>query len=541
MATTYLTPGVYVEEVDKGSKPIEGVGTSLAAFVGFAERGPINEPRYIANWTQFVNTFGNFLPGGFLAHSVYGFFNNGGTYCYVTRLPMADQDGADSGLTRREAAAVTRQLPTATAQLPAKAGGGAAGLEITAREAGTAGSDIKVDVLPATAAEGQPPPPEDAFTLQVKHGETTEKFENVSLRRGRNIRNVLDVVNDATAGSKLIRIAEREMPGTPVERMPLPGAYPLSLPRDAAMPAERPKIGADVLVGDAAKRTGVNGLEVAEDATMICFPDLMALYQSGRINMEQVQAVQQAMLDHAQNMHNRVAILDSPPGMTPQQIRDWRMKEVNYDSKYGSLYYPWIKVADPVSGGSIMVPPCGHMAGIWARSDAQRGVHKAPANEVIAGCIGLEYQTTASEQAILNPEGINVIRTFPGRGIRVWGARTLSSDPSWRYLNVRRLFNYVEASLERGLQWVVFEPNDRDLWERVKRDVTSFLVRCWRDGALFGMSASEAFYVKCDDENNPPETRDVGQLIIEVGIAPVKPAEFVILRLSQTQSGSSVA
>jgi phage tail sheath protein FI len=257
--------------------------------------------------------------------------------------------------------------------------------------------------------------------------------------------------------------------------------------------------------------------------------------------METVQAVQQAMLDHAQNMGDRVAILDAPPDMNPQRIRDWRMKEVNYDSKYGALYYPWIKVADPISGGSIMVPPSGHMAGIWSRSDNQRGVHKAPANEVIAGCIGLEYQTTSSEQAILNPEGINVIRTFPGRGIRVWGARTLSSDPSWRYLNVRRLFNYVEASLERGLQWVVFEPNDRDLWERVKRDVTPFLVRVWRDGALFGSSAAEAFYVKVDDENNPPETRDVGQLIIEVGIAPVKPAEFVILRLTQTQSGSSVA
>src|SRR5579859_451079 len=532
MATTYLTPGVYVEEVDKGNKPIEGVGTSLAAFVGFAERGPINEPRYIANWTQFVNTFGSFLPGGFLAHAVYGFFNNGGTSCYVTRLPLADTDGTDGA-----SKAAQRQLPTATAQLPARAAG-AHGLEIMAREAGSAGSEIKVDVLPATAAEGQPPPADDTFTLQVKRGETTERFDNVSLRKGgRGVRNVADVVN---AESKLIRVAEREVAGNPAERMPPAGSYPLSLPVESALPAPRQTpVKTDLLVGDAAQRSGVNGLEVAEDAKIVCFPDLMALYQSGRINMEGVQAVQQAMLDHAQNMGNRVAILDAPPSMTPQQVRDWRMKEVNYDSKYATLYYPWIKVADPVSGGSIYVPPCGHMAGIWARSDSQRGVHKAPANEVIAGCIGIEYQTTSSEQAILNPEGINVIRTFPGRGIRVWGARTLSSDPSWRYLNVRRLFNYVEESLMKGTQWVVFEPNDMDLWERVKRDISAFLLRVYRDGALFGASPTEAFYVKCDAENNPPETRDVGQLIIEVGIAPVKPAEFVIIRLSQMQSGSS--
>jgi phage tail sheath protein FI len=507
------------------------VGTSLAAFVGFAERGPVNEPRYIANWTQFTNTFGTFLPGGFLAHAVYGFFNNGGTSCYVTRLAMPE----DAETTKPQ-----RQLPAASAQLPAR-GQGAQGLEITARDAGTAGSNVQVEITAPTAVEGQPPPAEDTFTVQVKGpGNVTERFENVSLRKGRGIRNVADVVN---AESKLIRVAEREVPGTPVDRMPPAGTYPLTLPNESAVPtaASRARIGTDLLIGDAANRSGINGLEVAEDANIICFPDLMALYAAGRINMEAVQAAQQAMLDHAQNMGNRVAILDSPPNLRPQEIRDWRMKEVNYDSKYGAMYYPWIKVADPVSGGTIMVPPCGHMAGIWARSDSTRGVHKAPANEVIAGCIGLEYQTTASEQAILNPEGINVIRTFPGRGIRVWGARTLSSDPSWRYLNVRRLFNYIEESISRSTQWAVFEPNDMDLWERLKRDISAFLVRTWRDGALFGATANEAFYVKCDAENNPPETRDVGQLFVEIGIAPVKPAEFVIIRLSQMQSGSSTS
>ncbi len=532
MATTYLTPGVYVEEVDKGSKPIEGVGTRIAAFVGFSERGPINEPTFIANWTQFVNTFGNFIPGGYLAHAVYGFFNNGGSTCYITRLPMSEADAASA---KRGAA----QLPTASVGVPALAGGGAVSFDATARDSGSTGSSITLEIQPGTApADGQPAP-EDAFTVVVKQGDAEERFENVTMGRGRRVRNAIDIVN---AELKLVRLAERESSASAAERMPSPGSYPLSLPSETALATQNSRMGTDLLIGDASERSGVNGLEVAEDATMVCFPDLWALYQAGRIDMEGVQAVQQAMLDHSQNMGDRVAILNSPPGMNPQRIRDWRMKEVNYDSKYGTLYYPWIRVANPLGNGSgIYVPPCGHMAGIWSRNDDQRGVHKAPANEVVAGAIGLEYQTTHNEQSILNPVGINVIRTFPGRGIRVWGARTVSSDPSWRYLNVRRLFNYVEKSLLQGTQWAVFEPNDRDLWERVKRDIGAFLMRTWRDGALFGNTAKEAFYVKCDEENNPPETRDVGQLIIEVGICPVKPAEFVIIRLSQWQSGGSVS
>jgi len=536
MATTYLTPGVYVEEVDKGSKPIEGVGTAIAAFIGFAERGPINEPTFVTNWTQFTNTFGGFLPGGFLAHSVYGFFNNGGAMCYITRLPLSDADiqVSQGGDGARGAA----QLPAGKVQLPAKTASGSA-LEATARDAGTAGSNITIEIEPALP-QGDKPVADDEFNLIVKSGDTTERFDNVTLRNDRKARNVVDVVNKE---SKLVKLAEKtDVQGTPVEKMPAPGTYPLALPADASMPATRTRIGANLLVGDASERSGVNGLEVAEDATMVCFPDLMALYQAGRIEMETVQAVQQAMLDHAQNMGDRVAIIDAPPDMNPQRIRDWRMKEVNYDSKYAAMYYPWIKVANPLSNGngsaSIYVPPCGHMAGIWSRNDEQRGVHKAPANEVVAGAIGLQYQTTHNEQAILNPVGINVIRSFPGRGIRVWGARTLSSDPSWRYLNVRRLFNYIEESLMLGTQWAVFEPNDIHLWMRIRRDITAFLTRTWRDGALFGATSKDAFYVKVDEENNPVETRDVGQLIIEVGIAPVKPAEFVIIRLSQWQPGA---
>jgi uncharacterized protein len=285
--------------------------------------------------------------------------------------------------------------------------------------------------------------------------------------------------------------------------------------------------------GSVSERSGVEGLEVLDDVTMVCVPDLMTRMPGEKLNLDMVKAVQGMMIAHCERMGDRVAILDAPPDLTPQEVKKWRMEIAGFDTSYAAMYYPWIKIMDPATDLVINVPPSGHMAGIWARNDNTRGVHKAPANEIVLGAIGLAYQTTKGEQDTLNPIGVNCVRAFPGRGIRVWGGRTLSSDPAWRYINVRRLFNYVEKSIENGTQWVVFEPNNRKLWARVSRDVSAFLRTVWRDGALFGSSPAEAFYVKCDDELNPPESRDLGRLIIEIGLAPVKPAEFVIFRISQ--------
>jgi phage tail sheath protein FI len=195
---------------------------------------------------------------------------------------------------------------------------------------------------------------------------------------------------------------------------------------------------------------------------------------------------------------------------------------------------------DPSARLDVKVPPSGQVAGIYARVDVERGVHKAPANEVLRGVIALETGITKGEHDQLNPVGVNCIRTFPGQGIRIWGARTLSSDPEWRYLNVRRLFNFVEKSILQGTNWVVFEPNDHLLWGTVQRTITMFLRRVWRSGALFGRTPAEAFYVKCDEENNPPENRDVGILTVDIGIAPVKPAEFVVFRISQFSQGAGL-
>jgi uncharacterized protein len=296
----------------------------------------------------------------------------------------------------------------------------------------------------------------------------------------------------------------------------------------------------DHYIGDAGARTGFGGLETIDDVTMLCVPDLMAAYQAGVIDGDGVKAVQLAMIAHCELMGDRVAILDPLPGLSPQRMKEWRVDVAGYDSKYAALYWPWIKVMDPVTGKPAMLPPSGHVAGVWARNDETRGVHKAPANEVIRGVIDLESGLTKGEHDQLNPAGINCIRAFRGQGIRIWGARTLSSDPEWRYLNVRRLFNFVEKSILNGTNWVVFEPNDFRLWGAVERTITMFLRRVWRSGALFGASPEQAFFVKCDEENNPPENRDVGILTVDIGIAPVKPAEFVVFRLSQYAEGGGL-
>ena len=504
---TYLSPGVYVEEAEAGARPIEGVGTAVAAFVGVASAGPFNTPTLVTNWTQFTGTFGEFIEGSYLHHAVYGYFQNGGGACYIVRI---GGDGAP---------------PVAKAELTAAGAGATVGAyRVQALAEGTAGNDISVEITDS-GAEGAT---DENFKLVVKKGSKVEEtFDNLTVKKGRQ--NVATVVN---AQSKLIRLEDL---GVAVEKVTR-GTIGLS---GGGVPAPT-SLAPDDYVGDPADRTGFGGLEAVEEITMVSVPDLMSAYQNGMIDLEGVQAVQLAMIAHCELMGDRVAILDPPPGLNAQQIKEWRVDKAGYDSKYAALYWPWVKVFDPASGANVFVPPSGHMAGIWGRNDDTRGVHKAPANEVVRGAINLEVNITKNEHDLLNPVGINCIRAFPGRGIRVWGARTLSSDPAWRYLNVRRLFNYLEESILNGTDWVVFEPNDYALWSKIRRTIAGFLVNEWRKGALFGLTPGEAFFVKCDSENNPAEGIDAGQVVCEIGVAPVKPAEFVIFRLSQFSGGTSL-
>ena len=262
-----------------------------------------------------------------------------------------------------------------------------------------------------------------------------------------------------------------------------------------------------------------------------------------------------AVRDHCDKMKDRVGILDGPPDMDDEAMKQLSGETVKNPSwtrpdpserGHVTLYVPWIEVSNPASGSNnkepktIPVPPSGHIAGVWARSDATRGVHKAPANEIVQGALGLAKQVTHEEQGQLNATGVNVIRFFPNEGYLVWGARTLTKDAAFRYLNVRRLFNMIEESIKDSTRWIVFEPNDRPLWQAVRRDVTGFLMGFWRDGALMGKTPEEAFYVKCDEETNPIESIREGKVIIEVGLAPVYPAEFVIFRISQYEAGTEV-
>jgi phage tail sheath protein FI len=353
----------------------------------------------------------------------------------------------------------------------------------------------------------------------------------VSTKRGKD-----SVLTRVSQDSKLITI--EETPNTGTVARPEPGSVTLSSP--PAVLAAPHHITTDDYVGDVSDRTGFSGLEAVDQVTMIAVPDLMSAYQSGAVDLDAVQAVQIKMIEHCELMGDRVAILDPPPGLSPQQVGEWRMQKAGYDSKFAAMYYPWFTVLDPPTGKNRPVPPSGHVAGVWARNDDTRGVHKAPANEVIRGAISPEIQLTKGENDLLNPMGVNCIRAFPGRGIRIWGARTLSSEAEWRYLNVRRLFNYLEESILNGTQWVVFEPNDDALWARIRRTISAFLVNEWRKGALFGLTPDEAFYVKCDRETNPAEGIDAGQVVCEVGVAPVKPAEFVIFRLAQFSGGTSL-
>jgi phage tail sheath protein FI len=526
----YLSPGVYIEEVNTGPRPIEGVGTAMAAFVGFAPSGPANTPTLVTNWSQYVDTFGAPEPGGrrnphldgaYLSHAVYGYFNNGGGRCYVVRVVPADGKPEPAKLGSG-----------AQLALPSRSSKGTA--SISAAPKGTPAGDISVEVGPATGEDAG----EGAFTLKVKAGDVEETFENVSLGRGKGAKNVIDTVNQQ---SKVITLTETQTTGSLLDRSPALGSYTLALKDVTAITttsASSLRVKSAHFVGDVSQRTGLEGLEVQEDVTMVACPDLMSAFQAGQLDADGVKAVQLAMISHCERMKNRMAIIDPLPGLTPQQVKKWREKDTNYDSHFAATYYPWLKIDGPDSK-PIEVPASGHMAGIWARSDNERGVHKAPANEVVRGALGPAAEITKGEQDTLNPIGVNCIRTFTGRGVRAWGARTLSSDPAWRYISVRRLFNYVEESIERGTQWVVFEPNDQNLWARVTRDVSAFLTGVWRDGALFGLTPQQAFFVKCDEELNPADVRDRGQLVIEVGMAPVKPAEFVIFRFSQYAGGGA--
>jgi hypothetical protein len=285
------------------------------------------------------------------------------------------------------------------------------------------------------------------------------------------------------------------------------------------------------------KATGLEALGEIEDIAIVALPD-GGTYGDPDLSF----AAADALIAHAERARYRIAVVDAPEGSSLNEVRAFRGR---FDSKYAALYHPWVEVFDPLSRPAqgappdrILLPPSGFVTGIYARNDVERGVHKAPANEIVRGLTKFEANINKARQDVLNPEGINALRFFEGRGNRVWGARTLSSDPEWRYVNVRRLFIYLEHSIDKGSQWAVFEPNDPRLWANLRQTVSDFLFVLWRDGALLGTKPEEAYFVRCDRTTMTQNDIDNGRVIVLIGVAPVKPAEFVIFRVGQFTAGA---
>ncbi|WP_406179237.1 phage tail sheath family protein [Streptomyces sp. NBC_01006] len=297
-----------------------------------------------------------------------------------------------------------------------------------------------------------------------------------------------------------------------------------------------------LLNGSAEERTGLGGLETVPEVTMVAVPSLWDMTAAASeaqppppLDLTKGKPLMDAAVAHSVAMRNRLAILDAPPGQPVEPLKsfvDGLTSPDTEDAAFTALYYPWLQVPG-VDGTPRTVPPSGHIAGIWARTDTERGVFKAPANQNLRGTLGIPTLLTDEQHGELNSKGVNCLRVFPGRGLLVWGARTRSTSRDWQYLNVRRLVSHLADSIRQSSTWAVFEPNDDRLWATLRHSTTSFLTDQWRQGALLGRTPDEAFYVICDNTNNTTQTIDAGKVICDIGIAPVRPAEFVHFTITQ--------
>jgi uncharacterized protein len=525
----YLTPGVYVEEFEIGARPIEGVSTSTAGFLGEAERGP-TYPQLVTSFPEYRRLFGGFFDDTkFLPYAVDGFFTNGGRRCFVARI--VDKEAALSAL-----------ADLGSVQILA-VGEGVWGNRVAFRvkPASTEPNGFRLQVhywtaatLPAAPVDPLPSTPAEieATRTQLRlqaPPQQSEDFDDLVLdERSPNF------VEKRVANGLSMLVELRRVVGNDTPPAPGPLTF-LAQGADGADPDlddYKGRVNPNPLTGQ--KRSGLAALDEPP------FEDVAILYAP---NAFEEAGLADELMTHCENDKYRFLILDSLRGQAQIATIDPRSGQPAgaRPSLYAAFYYPWIRVFDADSGARKLVPPGGHVAGIYARTDIERGVFKAPANEVVRGALELEFEVTDGGQAILNPRGVNAIRAFPGRGRRVWGARTLSDNSLWKYVSVRRLFIFIEASIFRGTQWVVFEPNDQRLWGRVKQTITEFLRTQWRLGALFGATEEEAFFVRVDRSTMTDDDINNGRLIVVIGIAPVRPAEFVIFRIAQlTSSATSV-
>ena len=506
----FLSPGVYIEEITVGAKPIEGASTSTAGFLGETERGPTH-PRLVASWLEFQRIFGTYFGvTKYLPYAVEGFFKNGGTRCYIARIVSSGVSKANLTLNTHNSAALVIEA----------IGEGVWGKRIAIRtKRNPDNKTFKLSVFYWKDNITTVFNPDDSANKSLVQP-VAEVFNIVSVERDSS--NYFGTI--VNCNSNLITISA---PATGNPAIPDDTASDVPVLLGNVTGTETSPILSD-FKGDETLPHGIRrGLLSFED-----IDDISILYVP---NMLSVSGLAKAVIAQCEKLRYRFAIIDVPKGtQNPSTTTKCGM-----DTKYAALYCPWIKIRDSVSCSEILVPPGGQIAGIYSRSDTERGVHKAPSNQVVLGAEGLEYVFSKSVQDNLDSIGVNCIREFTGRGIRVWGARTLSNDPLWKYVNVRRLFIFLEKSIEKGTRWVVFEPNNEKLWAKVNQTISNFLITVWKSGALMGTNSQEAFFIKCDRTTMTQDDIDNGRLIVIIGVAPLKPAEFVIFRIGQWRGGSS--
>lgn len=550
----YFSPGVYVEEIDNSPRPMEGVGTSTAGFVGLAERGPaIGAPVLVTSFANYRKQFGGYLSEftheefRYLPSSVEQFFANGGTRCYVSRVIPQDarKAKADAGVLSFEAVnegkwgnkiqVEIEGLERRKMQLLAEDNGVYTAKTVEGFREGDivrVGEEYnRIESIIENKITFQKPfeaqvvdtalLPSTLLYLQelqviVSYIGEVEKYTGVTL----NISSP-SYIGTRMERSEIVKVEALPM-DVPGNLMSVifegeAGVIRLSDGFDGSIG----KVNAGTFIGEdngPGKRTGIQAFVENTNVSMMAVPGIT------------IPEVMVSLVAHCENLKSRFAVLDMPKdAVKVKELVDYRSM---IDSTYAAMYHPWIQVFDPSTNRPGFVPPSGAVMGVYSRTDMTRGVHKAPANETVA-CTGLKVHYTKAEQDLVNPEGVNLLRAIPGQGIRIWGARTASSNSSFRYVNVRRLFIFVEESIKANTNWVVFEPNDTTLWSRVSISLTSFLEGLWREGMLVGASAAEAFFVNIGPDTMTPDDIQNGKLICEIGIAPSRPAEFVIFRVSQ--------
>jgi uncharacterized protein len=548
---TYLSPGVYIEEVPAGAVPIQGVSTSTLGMVGPTERGPAVGAQLCTSFAEFERIFGGplSLDATYFPAAVRGFFDNGGQLLYCARV---------SG-----AAATPGALNLATgggaAPAPAPAGGGggggagpapapapAAGSELVLEASGPGGwgNNIWVRVQPGSNPNANgfrltliyfkkaPAVFVDPFDLTKltdpnrREPDLVEDYDNLTFDPTAP-NDVRSTINGASA---LVSAQWTAAPGSLADV----GWTQMAGGKDGA-PAGPDYVGDMTKPSD--QRSGLAALEGIDQISLLAVPD----QTHPALKAADQGLIVEALVSQCERLASRFSILSVPGG---QSNVTNIVTSLPTSSSYAAIYYPYIQIYDELTGLGEYITPVGHMAGIYARTDEQLGVEHAPANAEVLGMLEvntsptqgpLQFPVTKGDQDILNPAGVCAIRDFRSNqlGVRVWGARTLSADPQWRYTQVRRVFIYLEQSIQRGTQWVVFENNVEATWSRVIRSVSNFLESFWRDGGLAGTTPAEAFFVRCDRTTMTQGDIDEGRLICLVGVAPVKPAEFVIFRFSQ--------